>query len=137
MRYAFLIHTDQSAMKSWQEEDMWECLHKADEYEAALKRSGHFILSHGLEWSSQATVLRKQSGKVVNTDGPFAETKEQLLGFLLIEARDREEAIALAAGLPMLDDSTVEVRAVEEFENEVPENVGEPAARPSSGGQTG
>ena len=119
MRYVFLIYANEAAMKELPEEEMHRCIDAALEYDEALKKSGHFIVSHGLEWAAQATVLRKGNGKVVATDGPFAETKEQLLGFYLIEAGNRKEAMDIASRLPMLTNgSTVEVRAVEQFEGE-------------------
>ena len=114
MQYLFLIHADENEMKAWPEEEMYRCLGEAAEYEEQLKRGGHLVLAHGLEWASQATVLRKKSGKVVSTDGPFAETKEQLLGFFLVNTKDRAEALEMASKLPMLETSTVEVRAVED-----------------------
>lgn len=114
MQYLFLIYADEAVMRTWSEEDMYRCLGEAAEYEERLKRGGHLVVAHGLEWASQATTLRKNSGKLISTDGPFAETKEQLLGFFLVNAQDRAEALALAEGLPMLETSTMEVRAVED-----------------------
>jgi len=120
MRYLFLIYADEAEMKTRPMEAAMECAQKAQPYEDELKENGQFIASHGLEWASQATTLRKRSGKVVSTDGPFCETKEQLLGFYLLEARGRDEAFALAARLPMLDTGcTVELRAVEDLPTEI------------------
>jgi hypothetical protein len=116
MRFLFLIHADEAEVKTWSEEEALRCVREGMKYDEVLKEKGHFVASHGLEWASQATILRKQSGKVVSTDGPFSETKEQLLGFYLVEAGSREQALELAAGLPMLSTgSTVEVRAIEDL----------------------
>lgn len=114
MRYLALIYADQTEATAWSEEDMHRCLEAAAKYEETLKNNGHFVLAHGLEWASQATVLRKNSGKVVSTDGPLAETKEQLLGLYVLEAESREEAVAIASKLPMLDNCAIEVRAVDD-----------------------
>ena len=120
MRYLFLIYADEAEVKARPMEAAMECMREAQAYDDELKEKGQFIASHGLEWASQATALRKRSGKVVSTDGPFCETKEQLLGFYLLEARDRDEAFALASRLPMLDTGcTVEVRAVEDLPVEI------------------
>jgi len=116
MRYLFLIYADEAEMKAQPMEAAMECVREALEYDEELKGKGHFIASHGLEWASQATTLRMKSGRIVSTDGPYCETKEQLLGFFLIEAKDRDEAFALASGLPMLaTGSTVELRAIEDL----------------------
>ncbi len=116
MRFLFLVYADEAAMKSRPMEELRECVRAGREYDEVLKRDGNFVASHGLEWSSSATVLRKRSGKVVSTDGPFSETKEQLLGFFLVEAKDRAEALALASNVPMLETgSSVEVRPVQDI----------------------
>ncbi|WEX11237.1 YciI family protein [Chelativorans sp. AA-79] len=120
MRFLFLIHADEVEMKARPMEDALQCVREGMEYDEFLKQHGHFVASHGLEWASQATVLRSQGGKVVSTDGPFAETKEQLLGFFLVQAKDREEALSLASRLPMLaSGSTVEVRAIDDLAEEL------------------
>jgi len=119
MRYLFLIHVDEAEMKAQPMEAAVECMREAQAYEEELKEKGHLIASHGLEWASQATTLRVKSGRIVSTDGPFSETKEQLLGFFLIEAEDKDEAFALASRLPMLArGSTVELRAIADLVEE-------------------
>jgi hypothetical protein len=121
MRFLFLIHADEAEMKTWPEEEALRCVREGMKYDEVLKEKGHFVASHGLEWASQATVLRKQSGKVVSTDGPFAETKEQLLGFYVIDCASLEEAIEaarlllaprVAAGLM----SALEIRPISVFQ---------------------
>lgn len=116
MRYLLLIYADEAEMRTKPLEAAMECVRAAQGYDEELKAKGHFIASHGLEWPSEATTLRMKSGRIVSTDGPFSETKEQLLGFLLIEAEGKDEAFALAARLPMLaTGSTVELRAIEDL----------------------
>ena len=70
------------------------------------------VVAQALQSTSTSTTIRKRSGKVVMTDGPFAETKEQLLGFVMIDASSREEALEIAGGIPIAEWGTIEVRAV-------------------------
>ena len=81
----------------------------------AIQKSGHFLGGEALEPVHAATTLRVRNGKLSTTDGPFAETKEQLGGFYLIQARDLNEAIQVAARIPSARQGSVEVRPVQEF----------------------
>ena len=77
-----------------------------------IKKTGHHIASNGLQPTKTATTVRVRNGKVSTTDGPFAETKEQLGGFYLIEAKDLNDAIQVAARIPSARWGSVEVRPV-------------------------
>jgi hypothetical protein len=81
-------------------------------HDAELRRSGHLVLSQALQSPKTAVTVRVRDGKVSATDGPFIEAKEHLGGFLLIEARDIDEAARLAAGDPMALTGSIEVRPV-------------------------
>ncbi len=81
-------------------------------YDAELKERGHLIVGHALSPSDNAVTVRVRDGKMSSTDGPFAETKEVLGGFILIEARDLNEAIRIAAGSPLARLGSLEVRPV-------------------------
>lgn len=83
-------------------------------YDDALRQSGHYIVSQALHAVADAATLRVRKGKLAVTDGPFAETKEQLLGFILIDARDKDDALQMAAKIPMARVGTIEVRPVRE-----------------------
>jgi len=83
-------------------------------YVEALRKSGHLILTHALESARTAATVRVRSGERTVVDGPYAETKEQLGGFFLIEARDRDEAIAVASRWPSARLGSIEVRPIEE-----------------------
>jgi hypothetical protein len=85
------------------------------DYTADLRRKGHLIASDALQRGRTARTIRVQGGRAATTDGPFAETKEQLGGFFLIEARDLDEACALAAKFPPARIGTIEVRPVQEL----------------------
>ncbi len=84
-------------------------------YDEELRKSGHYIASDALQPATTARTLRVRSGKLSMMDGPFAETKEQLGGFILIEARDIDEAVELASKIPMAKHGTIEVRPVMEI----------------------
>src|SRR5712692_12023343 len=77
-----------------------------------IKKSGNYVGSHGLQHTDQATTVRVRNGKLSATDGPFAETKEQLGGYFLIEAKDRAEAIQIASRIPSAKWGSIEVRPV-------------------------
>ena len=77
---------------------------------------GHFIAGEALNQVATAVTLRMRNGKLSTTDGPFAETREQLGGFYLIEARDRDEAVQVAARIPAARTGCVEVRPVVDFD---------------------
>jgi hypothetical protein len=81
-------------------------------YDDMLRASGQFILAHALHSARTATTVRVRGGKVLVTDGPFAETKEQLLGFVLIEAKDHDDAVELASRIPMARLGSIEVRSI-------------------------
>lgn len=84
------------------------------EFTSNLKENGHFLNANRLTPASTAVTVRVRNGKVTTTDGPFAETKEQLGGFYVIEARDRHEAIQIAAKIPGARFGCVEVRPIAE-----------------------
>lgn len=84
-------------------------------YDGVLASGGHFIAANALQPVETATTLRVRNGQVTSKDGPFAETKEVLGGFILIEANDKDEALKLAAGIPMARHGSIEVRPVLEL----------------------
>ncbi len=81
-------------------------------YNDVLRTSGHFILAHALQSVRTATTVRVRGGQVLVTDGPLAETKEQLLGFVLIEAKDHDDAVAVASEIPLARLGSIEVRSI-------------------------
>lgn len=81
-------------------------------FTGAIKASGHIARGEPLESTNTATTVRLKQGKTVRTDGPFAETREQLGGFYLIEAKDLDEAVGIAARLPAAKAGSVEVRSI-------------------------
>jgi hypothetical protein len=110
MRYLCLIYLDEKQLATMPEAEMdaLNACHLA--LNEALAASGHFVEAEALEAAAAGTCLRVRNGKVSLTDGPYAETKEMVAGFYLIEARDLNEAIQVAARLPSAPMGTVEVR---------------------------
>ena len=93
----------------------WEALRQETlDYVEHLRKSGRLILTHALQSATTASTVRLRGGKLSVTDGPFAETKEQIGGFFLIEASDRQEAIQIAAKWPSARIGSIEIRPIEE-----------------------
>jgi hypothetical protein len=105
MKYLCLVYGEESALRECPDRD---CL----AFDQDARASGHCVASEALESVAAATTVRVRNGKVSVTDGPFAETKEQLAGFYLIDARDLNEAIALAAKIPPAKIGSIEVRPI-------------------------
>jgi hypothetical protein len=80
-----------------------------------IKQSGHYVGGEALQPTQTATAVRVRNGKISTTDGPFAETKEQLGGYYLIKAKDLNDAIQVAAKIPSARNGTVEIRPIQEF----------------------
>jgi hypothetical protein len=81
-------------------------------YDKELQDGGHYLAAEALEGPENAVMVKVRAGAISTTDGPFSETKEHLGGFILIEARDMNEAIRLAAGIPLAKLGQIEVRPV-------------------------
>jgi hypothetical protein len=112
MRYMLLIYGDENALD---ETERVRCYQESAQLAHQLDAAGQFLATSPLHPTSTATSVRVREGKRLVTDGPFAETREQLGGYFLIEARDLDEAIAIAERIPMVRRGTVEVRPVIEI----------------------
>jgi hypothetical protein len=115
MKYLFLIYLDEKEMEAMPAGDMDALNARHLDLNDRLRESGHFIEAEALEPAGTAACVRVRRGKVSVTDGPFTETKELVAGFYLIDARDREEAIQIAAKIPSAPLGTVEVRAARQL----------------------
>ncbi len=115
MKYLCMIYFDERRLETMSAEEGEACIRDSEANEEALRRSGHLIAAHALEPVSMATTVRHHGDRISATDGPFAETKEQLGGFALIEARDLDEAIGIASNLPPGRLGCVEVRPIANF----------------------
>jgi hypothetical protein len=123
MKYMLLIYTDEAA---WTESEREHCYADSTELTHELNAKGQYLGASPLQPVATATSVRIRDGKRLVTDGPFAETHEQLGGFFMIEAKDLDEAIGIAARIPGAKKGTVEVRPVFELS-------GLPEAKPSTG----
>ena len=115
MRFVFTIYHDRTVMDALPDQERQALIDAAIEYAEDLRRSGHYLASDALQRPDAGRAVRMADGKVSTAAGPFAETREQLGGFFLIEARDLDEACAIAARFPPLRLGVVEVRPVQEL----------------------
>jgi len=115
MKYICLVYLVEREMSEMSKKESDACTEESLAYDDALRRSGHFVAAHALQPVEAATTIRVRNGKLFTTDGPFAETKEQLGGFILIEARDLNEAMQVAAKIPMARRGSIEVRPIREL----------------------
>ncbi len=112
MKYACLIYQDEVMLQKMSNQEMGKSTAEYKAFQDSLEKSGQLILGQGLQSIRTATTVRVRDGKTLITDGPFAETKEQLGGIFLIEARDLNEAIQVAARIPSARLGSIEVRPV-------------------------
>jgi hypothetical protein len=112
MKYLCLIYDDERNMGSMTQSQLDAFIGEYALFGEDVRRSGHYIGGAELQPVQSATTIRIRNGKVSATDGPFAETKEQLGGFVLIEARDLNEAIQVAAKIPTARQGSIEVRPI-------------------------
>jgi hypothetical protein len=113
MKYLLLIYADEHA---WTESERQQCYGESAQLAHTLKANGQFLATSPLQPVSTATSVQVRNGKRVVTDGPFAETREQLGGFFMVEARNLDEAIDIAGRIPGARKGTVEIRPVVEIE---------------------
>lgn len=112
MRYMCLVHFDTNIMTAASPAEQQDIDRRSLAYDEELRRSGHYIASQAIEAGDSAVLVKVREGRMSTTDGPYIETKEQMAGFILIEARDMNEAVRLAAGIPLAEIGTIEVRPV-------------------------
>ncbi len=108
MKYLCLVYSEEKKLATMTDD---ECM----QYDAAMRKSGKCIASEALLPVHTATTVRVRDGRVSITDGPFAETKEQLAGFYLIDAKDLDDAIQIASNIPPARVGCIEVRPVREL----------------------
>jgi hypothetical protein len=115
MKYMMLIYNDEKGMSTVGESERGKMYGEYVQFTKDITASGNYKGGSALQPSSTATSVRMRDGKRVTTDGPFAETREQLGGYYLVEAADLTEAIAMAARIPGARTGTVEVRPLREM----------------------
>jgi hypothetical protein len=116
VKYLCLVYHEEAKIDGLPESEYDAIVNEVLDYREDLRQGGHYITSSPLQSVQAATTIRVRSGTMSITDGPFAETKEQLGGFYLIEARDLNEAIRLASRMPPARIGSIEVRPLKEFD---------------------
>jgi hypothetical protein len=124
MKYLCLIYLDERQLETLSADEYAAVERECVRYETELRGGGELLAVEALQPVHTATTVRVRNGRVAVTDGPFAETKEQLAGFYLIEARDLNDALRMAAKIPPAGIGSVEVRPI----RELPVAVAGPAA---------
>lgn len=115
MKYLCLVYFEAKALEELTRDERDALDNESLAYDEELQRSGHFIAAQALDSVQSAITVRMRNGKISTTDGPFAETKEQLGGFILIEARDLNDAIQVASKIPLARLGCIEVRPIWEL----------------------
>jgi len=115
MKYLCLIYDEERKLAAMASDEMDAFMGEYMTFSAEIAASGHMVAGEELQPVNAATTVRIRNGRMSTTDGPFAETKEQLGGFFLIEARDLNEAIQVAARIPSARTGSVEVRPVVDY----------------------
>ncbi len=118
MKYLCLVYQEEARVDALPEHEYDAIVDEVLDYREELRRSGHYILSSPLQPVQTATTIRVRNGKLAITDGPFAETREQLGGFYLIEARDLNDAIRVASKMPPARLGCIEVRPLRELNSD-------------------
>lgn len=112
MKYLLLIYENEASAAKIPEAEQGKIWEEYMVYTNRIRKDGNYIAGEALQPIATATTVRVKNGKTVTTDGPFAETREQLGGFYMVEAKDLDEAIKLAAGIPASRTGSIEVRPI-------------------------
>ncbi len=112
MRYLCAVYCEPGTLEALPADEKTALDRDSVAYDVELRRRGHYIASDALQPVAAARTVRVRRGRATIVDGPFAETKEHLGGFILIEAKDIKEALAIAERIPMAKYGTIEVRPV-------------------------
>ena len=115
MQYLCLVYQEEAKLDALPASEYDDLVREVLDYREELRQSGHYIVSSPLQPVQTATTIRVRNGQLSITDGPFAETKEQLSGVYLIEARDLNDAIRIASQMPPARLGCIEVRPVKEL----------------------
>jgi hypothetical protein len=124
MKYLCLIYENEKNFETLSPADGEAIMNEYFTFTDDIQKNGKYVAGEALQPTATATTVRVRNGKVSTTDGPFAETKEQLGGFYLIEAKDLNDAIQVAARIPSAKHGTIEVRPVVDFSQETAQREG-------------
>jgi hypothetical protein len=112
MKYLLMICTEEKSIAKLPEGELHKLMAEYVEFTKSIRMSGHYLGGSRLQPTSTATCVRVRDGKRLTTDGPFAETREQLGGYYMVEAKDLDEALSMAARIPGARLGTIEVRPI-------------------------
>jgi len=112
MNYVCLVYGEESYIDALGQEGLAELDRRSVGYDKKVEKAGKLVIAQALQSVKTSKKVRKRNGKVLTTDGPFAETKEQLLGFVMLDAVSLDEALEIAGGFPIAEWGTIEVRPV-------------------------
>jgi hypothetical protein len=112
MQYLLLIYSEEKKIASMSQNELGQMMNEFNAFTKSIKDSGNLRAGERLQPTSTATSVRVRDGKTLTTHGPFAETREQLGGYYVIEAKDLDEATAIAARIPGARHGTIEVRPI-------------------------
>ena len=115
MQYLLLIYDNEKVWEQMSPEESGKLFNEYMQFTQDIKASGHYVAGEALQPVHTATTVRIRDGKTTTTDGPFAETREQLGGFYLINAKDLDEATKIAAKIPSVRIGSIEIRPVQAF----------------------
>lgn len=115
MKYLCMVIIDEKKLNAMSPSERRKLDDESLAYDETLRKSGHFLAAQALQGIETATTIRAKGDKISITDGPFTETNEQIGGFVLIEARDLDEAIQLASKIPVMRFGCIEVRPIMEL----------------------
>ena len=115
MKYLCLIYDDEKNWVNLSQPEMDAVFAEHEAFSQGIRARGQYVAGEALHPSTAATTVRVRNGKTTTTDGPFAETKEQLGGFYIVEAADLNEALQIAARIPEAKSGSIEVRPVMDF----------------------
>ncbi|MER8903012.1 YciI family protein [Mesorhizobium sp. M0772] len=112
MKYVCLVYGEEKDLHAMTPERLAKLDADSMAYDRSLDQQGKLIIAQALQSVKTSKTVRRRQGKRLITDGPFAETKEQLLGFVMVEANSLEQALAIAGEIPLAEIGTIEVRAI-------------------------
>lgn len=119
MKFICLGYADHRKLEAMSAAEMAEMMEECMAYDDVLRQGGHFVSGEALQTADRAITLQHRDGKIVSTDGPYAETKEQLGGILILEAKDLEQAVQLMSQHPGIKIGPFEIRPADEETNQL------------------
>ncbi|MGE0281814.1 MAG: YciI family protein [Rhizobiaceae bacterium] len=115
MQYVCLVYHDDAIWDALTDAERKEIDRDSGVYDRELEAQGHMVLAHALRSEKESKIVRRRSRKKLVTDGPFTESKEQLVGFIVVEAKDLDQAVEMGSNIPLARTGTIVVRPTLQF----------------------